>query len=525
MQRFVRYLHWAMGTSWPLYALLILTTNVVGALAVATFLRLLIPLPSAQDFLQLDSTTATLYTAYFVVAVIAGIVATLMFFAPVLRWQRTPEAYDPVMMRDLVLRIPMLQTATGAVLWGLGVVLFTIVAHQHSTRWAIAVAVTSTLGGLMVQLMTYMLAQRLVRPVAARALSDGNPDPSKLSPITSRLLSTWVLTSAVPVCGMLLLMWGSAVGFFETAPAGSAAGTGVEVPGMGNDASIMPALVALAVTALLTGLSGTYLYAISVADPIREVQYAINAVRRGEVDTRVRIYDSSEIGVLQAGFNEMMRGLRERQRVSDLFGRYVGAEVAKRALEEKPELGGEQRHVAVLFVDVIGSTGFAAEKSPEHVVKALNEFFDRVVDVVHRNKGIINKFEGDAALAMFGAPLPLDDVAGHALAAARELHLELADMEFEAGIGVAAGSVVAGHIGAKQRFEYTVIGDAVNSAARITDLAKDTPGRVLTTAETLREANAVEQARWTMLKSVELRGRRKMTQLARPLRETLADRG
>ena len=91
-------------------------------------------------------------------------------------------------------------------------------------------------------------------------------------------------------------------------------------------------------------------------------------------------------------------------------------------------------------------------------------------------------------------------------------------------LGVAAGHVVAGHVGGADRFEYTVIGDAVNGAARLTDLAKDTPGMVLTNAATLRTANEVEQQRWTLMKSVELRGRGKMTQLARPVRSTLADR-
>lgn len=506
MNQFSRYVKWAMGTAWPLYALTILLTNALGALAVASFLRFLVPLDAARQITRVDTLTATLYTVYFIFAVIAGVIATLVFFAPVLRWQRNPSAYDPNMMRDLVLRIPLLQTITGTVLWGIGVILFTIVAAQHTTKWAVAVAVTSIMGGLMVQLMTYMEAQRLVRPVAAKALSVGAPDHSRVSPITQRLMSTWALTSAVPVFGMLLVMYADSKGFF-------------------NGGTITPAMVALAGTMLITGIFGTYLFAMSISDPIRELQYAINNVRRGSVDTKVRIYDSSEIGVLQAGFNEMMRGLRERQRVSDLFGRYVGTEVARRALEEKPELGGETRHVGVLFVDVVGSTGYATKNAPEHVVKALNEFFDRVVDVVHRNKGTINKFEGDAALAIFGAPLPLDDVAGHAMAAARELRVELKGLEFEAGVGVAAGTVVAGHIGAKDRFEYTVIGDAVNTASRITDLAKDTPGHCLTTAATLREANEAEQARWTLLKSVELRGRREMTQLARPIRPTLADKG
>ena len=327
-------------------------------------------------------------------------------------------------------------------------------------------------------------------------------------PVSARLMLTWALTSAVPVVGMILLLIAQATKFFPT-----------------DSDALLPALLALAITALITGGAGSRLSAMSVVDPIRELQYAINQVRRGQLETEVRIYDSSEISVLQAGFNEMMRGLRERQQVQEVFGRYVGTEVARRAIEEQPELGGEGREVAVLFVDVIGSTGFAAQRDPEHVVRALNEFFDRVVEVVHEHKGIINKFQGDAALAVFGAPLPLEDAAGHAMAAAREMHSKLTDLEFEAGVGVAAGSVVAGNIGAKDRFEYTVIGDAVNQAARLTDLAKETPGRVLTSAATVALANEAEQRRWTMLKSVELRGRRQMTQLARPIRPTLADRG
>lgn len=506
MNQFLRYLAWASTTSWPLYAASVLATNIVGAIGVATFLRFLMPLPEAQQLTSPNTTTAVLYSAYFVFAIIAGTVMSLVFFAPVLRWQRSPEAYDPNMVRDLVLRIPTLQTITGALLWLIGVVVFTLVAAQSSAKWAISVGVTAALGGLMVCLMTFMESERLVRPVASRALQRGAPDHSRLTPMAHRLMATWILTSATPVVGILLLLWAESARFFP-----------------GNADSLIPAVTALGLTMLVTGYAGMRLFSMAVADPIRELQFAINRVRRGETKTRVRIYDSSEIGVLQAGFNEMMRGLRERQRVSDLFGRYVGTEVARRALEEKPQLGGESRSVAVLFVDVIGSTGFAAQKEPEYVVKALNEFFDRVVEGIHRNKGIINKFEGDAALAVFGAPLPLEDVAGHALQAARQLKEDLADLEFEAGIGVAAGTVVAGHIGARDRFEYTVIGDAVNQAARLTDLAKNTPGRVLTSAATVLQANEAEQARWTMLKSVELRGRRQMTQLARPLRTTMAE--
>ncbi|HCT14739.1 MAG TPA: adenylate/guanylate cyclase domain-containing protein [Corynebacterium nuruki] len=508
MGQLARYLRWAWSTSWPVYAIVVLAVNVIGAVAVATFLRFLVPLAGARELLSVDGLSLSLYLGYFIVAIVVGVSLTLYVFSPVLRWQRAPDFYDANMARRLVLRIPALQAALGGALWAVGVVIFTVVAAvQVSSKWALTVAVTAVLGGALVVLMTYMAAERLIRPVSATALKRSSSMPENISPLSRQITVVWVMTSAVPVIGIVLMVTAQATDFFG-----------------GNATEILPGVFALSLTALFTGFSGTRLLTMTIVDPIRELQHAMNRVRRGDTRARVRIYDATEVGVLQSGFNEMINGLQEREQVRELFGRYVGDEVARRALEKKPELGGENRQVGVIFVDVIGSTGFAVSRSPQEVVKALNTFFDVVVDVVHRNRGIINKFEGDAALAVFGAPLPLDDIAGHCLAAARELKQELDGQELPAGIGVSVGNVVAGHIGAKDRFEYTVIGDAVNSAARLTELAKDTPGRVLTSAATVRQANEPEQARWTMMKSVELRGRREMTQLARPVRPTLAER-
>ena len=501
------YLRWLRGTSWPLYAALVLLANMVGALAVGAFLRFLLPLEERDDLTDFSSSVGVLYAVYFVAAVVAGIGCTVFLFQSVLRWQRHPDRFDPIMIRHLVLRIPAFQAFLGAALWLIGVVIFTTVAATRSASLAVSVCVTALLGGALVTMLTYFIAERRVRPIAIAALTV-NADRTFLEPsISGRIRQVWVTTTAIPVVGIVLLAVGARQGFFSS-----------------DAASLMPAVVALAVTSLVTGWAGAALLSMSIADPIDELHDAILRVRRGETDTDVPIYDGSEIGVLQAGFNEMMRGLRDRQRVRDVFGQYVGIEVARQAIEENPVLGGEDRLVAVLFVDVIGSTTFAVNHPPEDVVETLNQYFDRVVEIVHKYRGIINKFEGDAALAVFGAPLPLDDIAGHALAAARELRAELRGLRLQSGIGVAAGHVVAGHIGAHDRFEYTVIGDAVNQAARLTDLAKDTPGRVLTSAATLRRANEAEQARWTVLKSVELRGRKEMTQLARPIRPTLADR-
>jgi len=506
MERFWRELRWLWGTSWPLYAATVLGTNVLAAIGSMLFVRYLIPMPEVRE-LGLGGQLGAVGVIYAAVAVVLGVVVTLYLFRPVLEWQRHPDGHDPNMVRHLVMRLPVLQTIIVVAVWGIGIAIVTAGALRVDARLAAVVLTTALLTAFVTAVLTYLQAERLVRPIAASALARRFEDSTLQPPIKWQLYLTWFTTSAVPMVGVLLLTIAQRYGYFT-----------------GTVGELTSAIVALITAGIVTGFVGTALVIMSVADPIKELQGAINRVRRGEQNTQVDIYDGSEIGVLQAGFNEMMRGLRDRQRVRDIFGQYVGAEVAQKALEEVPELGGEERKVAVLFIDVVGSTSFAVDHTPEEVVAALNEFFDVVVEVVHRNKGVINKFQGDAALAVFGAPVSLHDAASHALQAARELQRDLAGLELKAGIGVASGHVVAGHVGGADRFEYTVIGDAVNGAARLTDLAKDTPGMVLTNAATLRAANEVEQQRWTLMKSVELRGRGKMTQLARPVRSTMADR-
>jgi adenylate cyclase len=231
----------------------------------------------------------------------------------------------------------------------------------------------------------------------------------------------------------------------------------------------------------------------------------------------VPVDDMSEIGQLQAGFNDMLDGLRERQQLADLFGRQVGVEVAKEALERGVSLGGEAREAAVLFVDIVGSTALAAYQSPAEIVERLNGFFATVVEVVDRHHGWVNKFEGDAALCVFGVPVAREDAASCALAAARELRDRLqAAGDLDAGIGVAAGTVIAGNVGAEERYEYTVIGDPVNAAARLTELAKTRAERVVASADVLARADPEEAAHWRADGEITLRGRPLSTRLAVP---------
>ena len=309
--------------------------------------------------------------------------------------------------------------------------------------------------------------------------------------VRSRLLLNWLLTTGIPVLGIILVL---------TAPP--------------SRSHVRFAGILLAAAALAVGLLSNALAARAIGAPLRNLLDVLHRVGQGQLDESVAVDDPGEIGMLQNGVNEMLAGLRERDRINDMFGRHVGAAVAAEALRSGVTLEGETRDVVALFVDITASTELTRTTDPADFVARLNRFFSIVVEAVESAGGLVNKFEGDAALCIFGAPVELDDAASAALATARTIRDRvLAAGELDIGIGVAAGQVVAGQIGAASRLEYTVIGDAVNVAARLTDLAKKCPTRVLTTAETVQQASADEQARWRAADTVQLRGRNEPTRM------------
>src|SRR5207248_2052417 len=243
-----------------------------------------------------------------------------------------------------------------------------------------------------------------------------------------------------------------------------------------------------------------------------DVREGMRRVASGDLGAEVPVDDDGELGLLQAGFNHMASGLRERERLRELFGGYVGEEVARRALESGVSLEGEERDVSVLFVDVVGSTALAERRPPVEVVALLNRFFDAVVRAVDSEDGWVNKFEGDAALCVFGAPMAQADHAARVLRAAVALRNAIRSVEgLDAGIGVSSGIAVAGNVGSERRYEYTVVGDPVNEAARLTELAKSHVGRIVVSDRTVDSAGASGDG-WRPGECVTLRGRTRPTQ-------------
>jgi adenylate cyclase len=362
------------------------------------------------------------------------------------------------------------------------------------------VAATIWLGGETMCALIYLASERILRPVTARALAVRPTDETVAPGVRGRLTMAWALGTGVPLLGVLVV-----------------ATVGLTKSGVGTE-YVAAAVVFLGALATFAGLLATLFAAKAIADPLTSVREGLEKIEEGDLEVRVPVDDGSEVGLLQAGFNRMAEGLCERERIRDMFGRQVGEEVARAALLEGTRLGGEEREVGALFVDLVGSTSMAMAMPPTEVVRLLNRFFRVVVEVVEAEGGLVSKFEGDAALCVFGAPVPREDPAGDALRAARALAERLSrDVpETDFGIGISAGIAVAGNVGAEHRFEYTVIGDPVNEAARLSELAKQRPERVLASEVALTRATDSESDSWSVTDSTVLRGRSVATSVAHP---------
>jgi len=405
------------------------------------------------------------------------------------------------------LTLPWRSTAVSVVSWVAGATIFgALVWFQQTSRlFAAQVAITTLLGGLVTTALAYFLMERATAPLIPLTLQSESPTQSASLGIRPRLILAWALGSGIPLLALAFL----------PLHARAAAVSGLATP------SISGAVIIMSLAATIVGLVLTTAVARSVAVPLDHLREGLRQVGLGHLDTVVNVEDGGEIGLLQSGFNRMVAGLRERERLHDLFGRHVGVQVAQRALEEASGLGGEQHEVSALFVDLVGSTALAEVLPPGEVVATLNAFFGAVVAVVGDEGGWVNKFEGDGALCVFGAPGRQPDHAARALRAARRLDRALRSLECEhpglvAGIGVSSGVVVAGNVGTETRYEYTVVGRAVNEAARVTEIAKGRSGRVLATASTLDRARS-EAPRWSPLGTVALRGSSQPTNIYEPV--------
>ncbi|MBI2496528.1 MAG: HAMP domain-containing protein [Opitutae bacterium] len=248
-------------------------------------------------------------------------------------------------------------------------------------------------------------------------------------------------------------------------------------------------LISLAALAAAT-LAALWI-ARGVSQPLQQLADHTQHVATGDYTRHIDLPREDELGQLATAFNHMTAGLAERDRVRDLLGKVVSPEIATQLLQSDLQLGGEEREVTILFCDLRDFTGMSEKMNPTDVLALLNRYLDRMSTIIEKHGGVIDKYIGDAIMALFGAPITDPGAAGKALAASREmaqalnaLNRELAAEAAAApalsrpkglafGIGINTARVVAGNMGSKTRLNYTVIGDGVNLASRLESLTKD----------------------------------------------------
>lgn len=228
--------------------------------------------------------------------------------------------------------------------------------------------------------------------------------------------------------------------------------------------------------------------------PIRDLAEGTERVAAGDYVRRLPVVQDDDLGALSASFNRMQAGLAERQRLQAAFGSYVDPVLAARLLAQGDDVfTGERRAVTVMFIDIRDFTPFAEANTAEDTVARLNALFEIVVPVVVDGGGHVNKFLGDGALAVFGAPNDLADHADAAVGAAAAIHRRVCDRfagALRIGIGINTGVVIAGTIGGAGKLEFTLIGDTVNVAARVEQLTKTTGDSILLAQATVDALDA-----------------------------------
>ncbi len=232
----------------------------------------------------------------------------------------------------------------------------------------------------------------------------------------------------------------------------------------------------------------------SITRPVGELVTFVRRVQGGDLTAQVQVGGRDAFGQLGQALNAMVIGLRERDRVKDVFGRYVATQVSEQVLKGELNLGGERRRVTILFSDIRDFTGMSERLSPEEVVAFLNNYFSEMVEAVFDNGGMLDKFIGDGLMAVFGATGDQADHPHQAVSTALRMKSLLAKINGERavhglkpikiGVGVHTDEVIVGNIGSRKRLEYTVIGDGVNTASRLESMNKELGTTILISQET-----------------------------------------
>jgi class 3 adenylate cyclase len=403
---------------------------------------------------------------------------------PVAAWMARPAAEraagPPVAVRRSVLMMPWHMAGIALLGWALAGVLFGVVGTLVTGTFTPARALRAAFGitvvaGSVTTAFIFLLTEHVWRRRLPEFFPRGElsavPGVLRLSVLT-RLLAAFALVSVVPLAVLGIQAYVRASAIEGAEPAASAA----LLHGM-----LVFILFMLGIGGLVSvGLA--VFVGRSVAGPLRDLEAAMRDVARGDLGARCAVVGTDEIGGVTEGFNRMVEGLRERERIRETFGKYVTQEVRDEILAGRVDLGGGLREATILFSDLRDFTPWVEAHAPDEVVRDLNAYFTLMEGAIRAHGGLVLQYIGDEIEAVFGAPVPDPHHATRAVQAAIEMRRRLAAWNaeraatdrprFRHGIGIHTGEVLAGAIGSPDRLSYTLVGDAVNLASRLQDLTK-----------------------------------------------------
>lgn len=436
-------------------------------------------------------------------AVLLAAIRSQPYLVKVVAWRQNPAPTDPETTAawDAATNFPMRSFRRNALM-------INVIAVIPSTAAIVALIEQPWHAGFVIAagclapatyatILNYSIAEILMRPAIqeiAAALPDDFQFERRGLPVRKRFLLS--LPAVTGVTGMVV---------------------GALVTDGGGTGTLAATVAVSLVVGLGLSLEVTVLLSRAITDPIGRVRVAMARVRGGDYAFRLPPETSDELGQLFHDFNQMTAGLAEREQLREAFGTYLDKDIVRFILSDRYPREGVEIDVSILFCDVRDFTAFAERSAAPDVVAALNALFETVVPIISRHGGHVDKFLGDGMLAVFGAPEFFDDHADRAVAAACEIvrTVNRLDATLMVGAGVNSGRVVAGSIGGAGRLNFSVIGDAVNVAARVESATRQTGDDVLVTAatrDTLRRP-----VRLTSRGTVELKGKSRPVEVLTPL--------
>ena len=352
--------------------------------------------------------------------------------------------------------------------------LLIMIAYSFIAKYKLGIAIrllvtTSAISSLMVGISSFTMVYLILEALNQRILLPLLFPEGKISTVH---------TSFRPTFGVLLAMTFIISSLWPMAYLIN----GMSAILINNGIKIHKGLLFISSVLLVTAFLITLMLSRKIVSPLKELTHAAERIKAGDYKTKLHIITNDEMGSLADTFNDMTCALAEKEFMRDTFGKVVDPNVRDYLMKSGVALKGESLEVTVLFCDIRSFTAMSEKMQAEEVVSLLNRYFTVLGKCIAKHNGIINKYIGDAIMAMFGAPIKSETHAQDAYLAALDMRHSLAALNEELcaegksplrfGIGIHTGKVFAGTIGASDRMEYTIIGDTVNTASRMESLCK-----------------------------------------------------